>query len=592
MGNQSDDSKHDIDSLLHDLCEDRLSPQLHEHFCELLASNDQVLRQYVELMHLTTGVAEWARCDANVVVLEGVLQDLIERPDAAQSVAGVAVTHAATAEQQLARDHYRGTTWLRELGWVCGLAVCLLGIAVLSFTWLGDRVELAEEGQSRQPAASRDVPLDVPAIQPQFVAHVVEATDDVTWAENSAPFDLMLRVGLGERIAIESGILRLKYRTGAEVILHGPAVFIPTGTASGHLVAGRITGKVSDNTEADFRLSTPGAEVIDLGTVFGVAVNEMANTEVCVFDGEVEVNSLLTESGSRQPIRLLEGMSVRLFRDGRADLEANIDRDQFLSTLPPRFNAELASNEISLIDAFIDGPGMSHRLVATLDPTTGKPDEEPAKGLRYGGDSGYRLAVYSEFLDGVFIPSRRGKYVQIDSYGNTVNLPRCTGYIDGTVWARRPIPGLSFAASLDADRSNEVWEMGATLESFERLEKCRLGVIGLHSNVGISFDLMAIQSIEGQPIERFRCTLANLGGPDGSSAVPRESASGTADVRFYIDGVERSACLGLSRADGDQLADVDIDPFSRVFTIVVTDGGIDDGYDQVVLVDPTLEMAY
>lgn len=604
-------SKRELDALLHDLCEGRLDDGSRGQLLKLLASNDQAMRRYVETIHLASEVIDWTRRDDQADVLEMMLGDLCQQKACDVELAAHFSSERPDSEEEKSLRDRLVRKQSRSGAWIVVVAASFL-IVCFGLFWERDAQQDAlvgsgnehiaideahrKSGQGETPTKNLTASSDAK----NYVARIVEATSGVLWKDNQAPFDLLLRVGVGNRVAIDSGVVRLKYFSGAEIILHGPAEFTPTGIASGHLATGRVTGKVTGPEKKKFTLSTPSAQVVDLGTVFGVAVGgseagDALETDVCVFDGEVEVSSLRKGVLSRQPIRLVEGMSVRLAGNGDADLSAAIDRSQFLSELPMNSNDRLAANEISLVDAFIDGPGLSHRLVATLDPNTGKPDEAPTRGLRHSAGVGYRLAVYSEFVDGVFIPTRDGNQVQIDSYGKTVDLPPTTGHINGTVWARRPIPGLTLAASSTTHQPgtlDQVWEIGATFESFERLEQSRLGIIGLHANVGLSFDLQAIQSIEGQRAERFRCVLANLGGTaKNTSSTSLESDSSRADVRIYVDGVERSSCLGLDGRQ-DELVDVAIDVFSRVITIIVTDAGDEDGYDQVVLIDPTIEMAY
>lgn len=579
----------DIDTLLSKLCEGTLPPESRDHLGKLLATSDEALQRYVEVMHLSTELIDWAKRDVNVTILETLLEDMACQSDKAAELDHLVSLHSQPNQSKpRASSTSRSSLLSRKMRWVAAIAASVIGIAIVPFLLLQNSERTLQADLSNRSAETEIVAAN----QPEFVAHILEATNDVTWVENAAPFDFLLRLGIGQKIAIQSGVLRLQYFSGAEIILHGPAEFIPTGPAGGHLASGRVTGKLSNSQEREFRLSTPSAEVIDLGTVFGVAISDGSDTDVCVFDGEVEVNSIGPDSGSSEPIRLVEGMSVRLTSDGKADLAAHVDREQFLSEIPVQDNTRLAANEISLIDAFIDGPGLSHRLFATLDPKTGKPDEDPSEGLRHGANSGYRLAVYSEFVDGVFIPSNSGKSVQLDSYGNTTDLPKTTGHINGTVWSRRPVPGLSLAAVLKDENKDEVWEMGATLPAFEHLADSRLGVIGLHSNVGITFDLLAIQSREGQPVTQFHCLAANLGGPVDDLAMRSLGRPNRADLRFYVDGVERQACFGIGRDEEMEEITVDIDAFSRVLTIVVTDAAVEEGYDQVLLVDPRLELAY
>lgn len=607
MDGEANKRDRQLDQWLFDLCEQRLSPEDLDRLKERLATDDDTVRRFVEVMYFNTDLSEWARRDGNAIVLESMLQDLTENPEI-----GSFVPVSAGSAEQITHDPLNSASaWTRRRVAYAAIAAALIGVALFpmkAIFW--NEVppnQQAPEGtiaalpQEQLPVAPEVAQPDDPTpVAPPaeatpravFVAHIVEATSDATWAENSAPFDPTLRIGIGEQISLTSGVLRLEYYSGAQVILHGPAVFVPTGRASGHLASGRMTGKVSDSEVKEFHLSTPSAQVIDLGTVFGVAVNDPDNTDVCVFDGKVEVSSLGEAAAANQPIQLGEGMSVRLSRDGQADLTAQIDRSQFLEELPTNENIFLAANEISLIDAFIDGPGLSHRLLATLDPMTGKPDADPSRYLRHGADTGYRLAVYSEFVDGAFVPPNTSQAIQIDSYGNRVHLPPTLGYTFGTIWARRPVPGLELSSALNDENRDEFWEIGATREAFAMVNASRLGAIGLHSNVGLTFDLTAIHSVEGQASNQFHCSLVNLGGAVGDKFMREQGKPNRADVRIYVDGVERHVEKGLLRGEDPVEVSVNIDLFSKVLTLVVTDFLPAEGVDQVLLIDPRIELAY
>lgn len=89
--------------------------------------------------------------------------------------------------------------------------------------------------------------------------------------------------------ALTKGLIELRFRGGAEVILEAPAVLevesgerlvIRQGVCSVHAPPGA----------EGFRVATPQAEVVDLGTRFSVAVAESGDTEVQVVEGAAEIH--------------------------------------------------------------------------------------------------------------------------------------------------------------------------------------------------------------------------------------------------------------------------------------------------------------
>jgi hypothetical protein len=106
----------------------------------------------------------------------------------------------------------------------------------------------------------------------------------------------------GRQIKLDSGAMEIVYRSGAKVILQGPATFKVDGNG-GYLAVGRLTGKfnkavqgsgdAASAQEASFIIRTPTAVVTDLGTEFGVEVDNGGCTTSYVFRGRVCLQSLL-----------------------------------------------------------------------------------------------------------------------------------------------------------------------------------------------------------------------------------------------------------------------------------------------------------
>ena len=114
----------------------------------------------------------------------------------------------------------------------------------------------------------------------------------------------VIRTGLLE---LDVGIVRLDFANGAMVTLQGPARFEIISAQKTRLESGILTASVP-RSAVGFEVITPAVDVVDLGTAFGVSVGADGETDVCVFEGEVQVS--LTESADT-PQLVREGNAVR-----------------------------------------------------------------------------------------------------------------------------------------------------------------------------------------------------------------------------------------------------------------------------------------
>ncbi|MEM9367686.1 MAG: FecR family protein [Planctomycetota bacterium] len=124
---------------------------------------------------------------------------------------------------------------------------------------------------------------DMLQVSPRF-ATIAQLTN-ATWSGDS--------LSLGERIGpaslrIETGFARVEFDSGVEVTLEGPAEFTLVNETLAKLSRGILTATVPPGAER-FQVNTPHAEVVDLGTSFGIELQDGGVSNVSVFDGEVEV---------------------------------------------------------------------------------------------------------------------------------------------------------------------------------------------------------------------------------------------------------------------------------------------------------------
>ncbi|MEL6105513.1 MAG: FecR domain-containing protein [Planctomycetota bacterium] len=123
------------------------------------------------------------------------------------------------------------------------------------------------------------------------------------------------RFGSETTMQLGAGFVRLEYDSGVEVTLEGPAELTFVDEAAIKLKDGLLTATVPPGAEG-FTVNTPTAEVVDLGTAFGIDVRDDGFSNVMVFDGEVEI-----AVPDRDEKRLLtEGESVRIGKDHEIEI--------------------------------------------------------------------------------------------------------------------------------------------------------------------------------------------------------------------------------------------------------------------------------
>ena len=158
---------------------------------------------------------------------------------------------------------------------------------------------------THQPA-----PIARPRPNPGPIAMVSQLAD-VTWPSGADGFTLGQELRSG-RIRLESGMMRLVYRHGVVVSVEGPAEYQILTADRAILHKGRLAAYVPEGAEG-FRVTTPNAKVVDLGTEFGLTVSDGGETELSVFDGSVEITPALPKA---KTTLVRSGQAYRVDKEG------------------------------------------------------------------------------------------------------------------------------------------------------------------------------------------------------------------------------------------------------------------------------------
>jgi hypothetical protein len=219
------------------------------------------------------------------------------------------------------------STWPR-LFWLGGAAAAVFVVLTL---FHGN-----SSPQRGEPANSEAPPQRGEA--PDVVATVTQVVEGV-WQPNAAVLKPGEFLAKGSRVALKSGMVKVTFECGAEVVLQGPCDFELQTPMVGFLKSGKITANVPRRAFS-FAIHSPEVDFVDLGTAFGVTIGSSGNTELHVFEGEVLCSPSKQENDDRkEPIHVMAANALEFGANGGAPSNIAIDTGQFSSLINLRQRA-------------------------------------------------------------------------------------------------------------------------------------------------------------------------------------------------------------------------------------------------------------
>ncbi|MCO6044663.1 FecR domain-containing protein [Aeoliella sp. ICT_H6.2] len=269
----------DFDQLLERLGDEHLSKEEFEQLEREIASSRENRRAYIKMSWLC-GDLTWLFRDQS---------------EEACPIAIPAAPGAPTASPKVAGHRSLwGNPFLSAAASAIAASLLLYLGGFLQFTSpqpSADQVAIAEEDsqpsvaeKANQGALVEESPGDWEA-SPE-VAATLTGLDDCRWEPGSAAPTYGEPLLPGRTLKLAEGRAKLTFESGAQLILQGPTEFEVVSSMDGSLPFGKLRALCPVQAHG-FKIATPTAQVVDLGTEFGMQVDGLGETEVHVFAGEV-----------------------------------------------------------------------------------------------------------------------------------------------------------------------------------------------------------------------------------------------------------------------------------------------------------------
>ena len=418
------------------------------------------------------------------------------------------------------------------------------------------------------------------------VATVIDQIDTV-WSGSSE------KLANGERVfthmntyVLESGIIKIKYDQGVDVVIEGPARF-ELERLGMYMDYGKLYSYVS-KVGYGFTVDSPNSRFVDLGTEFGVDVDRKGSSELHVLTGQVQLYA--GEKGK-------DKVTFTASKDSAWRYDAISRKVDSIAISSNKFARNIDSgndhiwrgeSRIDLADICGGGDGLGTGLLGSgINPYRGEYVESPILINFKQVESDYALCSDSKYVDGTFVPNGADGAVVINS----------SGYKFDGFKANKGDFRSSFMNG-PAIRDREKYPNYKNGVDFYLMDLALDGVvygtkenpaIYSHTSSGITFDLNEIRKAYPQrKIARFETTM---GVPD---RVRKYVNNRDIEINFDLYIFADNECIYTKTLTGNtpiESLELELPEDSRFMTIAVVDSDKVASYEWCIFGRPELVIS-
>lgn len=230
-----------------------ITPEEHERLSALLKESAEARREWFAFQDAESAILAWAQREA------------------VRHEEGVGLEKADHASAALPKG--QGAIWKYTGALAAGIVIGLLAWTFWPKPHIGPSTIAARDEATTSSVA------------------VLSRGVKMVWDETSAAPEVNSPLGPGT-LRLKSGVAEIEFFQGARLCIEGPAQIRLISAGEAFCQYGRFSAHVPPPARG-FRINTPKGDIVDLGTDFGLDLNE-ASPEVHVFKGEVELHQAQT----------------------------------------------------------------------------------------------------------------------------------------------------------------------------------------------------------------------------------------------------------------------------------------------------------
>ncbi len=399
---------------------------------------------------------------------------------------------------------------------------------------------------------------------------------------NGASYPVGTRLSNNDKsLWLQKGAVTIEFDYGAEVVIEGPAEFSMDSAEDMTLNYGRLFARVPGRSKG-FTVETPMAQIIDLGTEFGVKVDYDRACEVHMIKGNASLIPGVKgqTTGASQLLNANEAKYVSLSGEVKT---IPVKTTDFIRQIDPETGfAWRGQSHIDLADIVGGGNGFgTGKLEYGINPETGVLAYRDRDHVTFSSYQGFTVVDGNPLVDVVFCPFKDNSSIQVSTDGKIFGECPLTS---GTHWGYIMNSGWFGQTSRAEDAYNGNLQLDGQVYGSKEFP-----AIAIHSNLGITFDLDAIrESIGTFKLDRFtsHCGISEL-------VTEKGGFSFEPNASFYVllDGQKQFEQNDMTPAGGGADIDLEIPADVRFLTLLVTEGsdGTYDG-DWTLFANPKLQL--
>ena len=234
------------------------------------------------------------------------LRRLQEREDKANRLFEMGLADQASSKVPHSDPHMTFSQLYQLAGYLAMKAVRTKGAAVSAIAailLLGVLLFVQFSEPTQSPDRSD---ITAPDITPANAVATLTAERDAAW--DRRPGDDLYA---GQQFTLTQGFAEITTSRGAIAVLEAPCTFVALGGNRIALTWGTLIGHCPTVASRGFTVDTPTAQIVDIGTRFGVAVDHSGETALEVFTGEVSAAPVI--GGRVEPaVSVVSGQAARI----------------------------------------------------------------------------------------------------------------------------------------------------------------------------------------------------------------------------------------------------------------------------------------